>query len=210
VDSEGLIGELFPPGVYFPSFGSDPISDQGLKVVRERLLGVAQAIPESHPDWARVLDIRLGQELVEIFSDHPTEASVGDVWCYLATVLLPGLVYSRFGGGTHVVPDERFLSGRRNAFQRLYLRSFVLGDILTTSGGGLSEDELVGLIDRNLSSDHRIARLVAHSILENKNRPQRRERFRLGMRRLQLELRVTDLGSFEDDELKLYMRRLFA
>ena len=65
----------------------------------------------------------------------------------------------------------------------------------------LYEDDLVGLVDRNLSADHRVAQFIAEQIRALSKSENRREQVRNGLKAIQYELRVTDLSSLDDASL---------
>jgi hypothetical protein len=93
-----------------------------------------------------------------------TEGLRDDVWAWIAVVLCPGLVESRFSR-----VEERFQGGVRNTFQRLWMRGSALREPL---GGqerlvGMSEDAHVQVFERpGLSASVRTARLIAEQWLD--------------------------------------------
>lgn len=126
-----------------------------------------------------------------------------EVWPYLTLVVLPDLAVRRFGADRQGrLPRDRFRAGRRNVFYRAYLRAWILGDMLEDRELSLYEDELVGLVDRNLSADHRLARALSRQIAQLPQNGSRRVRAREGMKRIQFELRVTDVEALDERELE--------
>ncbi|MBB6392714.1 hypothetical protein [Microbacterium thalassium] len=200
------------PGAIFPAAGT-PVPAQHLRDLHE---AVADAIPQASSrkrgDRDRLFDIAVGSALARWFeSEGRAEASHPDIWPYLTLVVLPDLAVERFGPDTHGhLPHDRYRSGRRNVFQRLYLRSSILGELLSDPELPLFEDELVGLIDRNLSSDHRLARMVSAQIAALDRSTNRRETVRSGFKALQFELRVTDVAAMNDEALSTLLSGLFV
>jgi len=199
------------PGAIFPATGI-PVPAQRLRDLHET---VADALPQESSrkrgDRDRLFDIAVGGALNRWFeSEGRAGASHPDVWPYLALVVLPDLAVERFGPDPNGrLPHDRYRSGRRNVFQRLYLRSSILGQLLNDPELPLFEDELVGLIDRNLSSDHRLARMVSEQIVALDRNTNRRETVRTGFKALQFELRVTDVAAMEDEALRALLGGLF-
>lgn len=163
-------------------------------------------------DRDRLFDITAGQALSDWFAQEGRSQAVHpDTWPYLTLVVMPDLAVQRFGTDARGhLPRERFTAGRRNVFQRLYLRSWILGDLLNDPELPLFEDELVGLVDRNLSSDHRLARLFSEQIVALDRGQSRRSPVRNAFKLLQFELRVTDLSLLGDDSLRELLARMFA
>lgn len=199
------------PGAIFPATGV-PIPAQRLRDLHETIAGaLPQANSPKRGDRDRLFDIAVGGALASWFaSEGRAGASHPDVWPYLALVVLPDLAVERFGPDPNGhLPRDRYRSGRRNVFQRLYLRSSILGELLSDPELPLFEDELVGLIDRNLSSDHRLARMVSEQIVALDRSTNRRETVRAGFKALQFELRVTDVAAMEDAALRALLGGLF-
>ncbi|MGL3338179.1 DUF6339 family protein [Pseudomonas aeruginosa] len=104
---------------------------------------------------AATFDAEASIVLMQQMPMAPAEAANGGIWAFLACVLLPDIARWRFSGtGGGATPLERFVSGRRNVFQRLWWRAFHLAprtakapplpELLRTLG----EDELVQLMER--------------------------------------------------------------
>jgi len=199
------------PGAIFPATGT-PVPAQRLRDLHKT---VADALPQpsrrKRGDRDRLFDIAVGGALAQWFgSEGRAGATHPDVWPYLALVVLPDLAVERFGPDANGrLPHDRYRSGRRNVFQRLYLRSSILGELLNDPELPIFEDELVGLIDRNLSSDHRLARMVSEQIVALDRSTHRREAVRTGFKALQFELRVTDVAAMEDEALRALLSGLF-
>lgn len=213
----GGIAQPFPDGGHHPAaiFSADgtPIPAQRLQELHDLVASaVAHTATRLRGDRDRQFDIAAGKALASWFeAEGRSAASHPEVWPYLTVVVLPDLAVERFGPDSHGrLPHDRFRSGRRNVFQRLYLRSWILGDLLGDPELPLYEDELVGLIDRNLSSDHRLARLVSEQIVKLGRVGNRRDAVRTGFKALQFELRVTDVAALDDDALRALLGDLFA
>lgn len=206
----------------FPDGGMHPrtrFAGAGTRVTIERLHELRRVVMAAAADAdvrgggeaARQEDVRVGRALDAWFEhDGRGQASRPEIWPYLSLVVLPDLVVNRFGPG----PDgrlkpERFLAGRRNALYRAYLRAWILGPLLSDPSSVLYEDELVGVVDRNLSADHRVARVVAEHIGRLSGAGNRRESVREALKALQYELRVTDLSLLDDHQLRVQIGRMF-
>lgn len=202
------------PRTRFNSFGGAPVGVSRLRELHSSLTSALSAVPERGRDADRRFDAIAGRFLVDWFeADGRGQASNPEIWPYLTILVLPDLAVRRFGPDrSGKLPGERYLSDRRNVFYRAYLRSWILGDLLDDPELPLYEDDLVGLVDRNLSADHRVAQFIAAKIRalsseESKLRSlsgdaSRRDLVREGLKAIQYELRVTDLSSLEDSALE--------
>lgn len=215
--ASGGVAQPFPdgghhPGAIFPADGT-PIPPQRLRELHDTVAeAVAHAAIRTRADRDRQFDTAAGNALASWFEvEGRSQASHPEIWPYLTLVVLPDLAVERFGPDAQGrLPHDRFRSGRRNVFQRLYLRSWILGDLLGDPDFPLYEDELVGLIDRNLSSDHRLARLVSEQIVRLGRNGKRRETVRSGFKALQFELRVTDVAAMDDVALRALLSALYS
>jgi hypothetical protein len=162
-------------------------------------------------DDDRSFDILVGRQLNDWFRDYDRgQAARPDIWPYLTLVVLPEIAIARFGPNkSGRLPLERYAAGRRNIFHRLYLRSSILGDMLDDPELSLYEDELVGLVDRSLSSDHRLARLVSLQIGQLRPGGGRRETVRNALKSLQYEMRVTDVATLSDYDIQKIVFEIF-
>lgn len=212
----GEMAQAFPdgghhPGAIFPSVGV-PVSVARLRELHAITSDAVQTMNmRRRADRDRLFDVTVGRVLSSWFEEEGrSQAAHPDIWPYIALVVLPDLAVQRFGpDATGKLPHERFASGRRNVFQRLYLRSWILGDLLNDPELPLFEDELVGLVDRNLSSDHRLARMVSEQIANLDRARSRREPVRNAFKTLQFELRVTDVSSLDDGTLRSLLSGMF-
>ena len=141
---------------YTPSGGSR-VSKAALRTLRGDLMRVAVAagypnVPNQQQ--AAAFDAEAAVVLAHQIPLAPVEAAKSGPWEFMTCVLLPDLVRWRFSGTAGSTSMERFVSGRRNAYQRLWWRAFHLsprlragsrlGQLLQTLG----EDELVQLMER--------------------------------------------------------------
>lgn len=200
------------PGAMFPAEGT-PIPAAKLRELHEAVsssLSSPGSRRRSNRD--RYFDVVVGDALSAWFEkEGRAQASHPDIWPYLALVVLPDLAVQRFGPDSQGrLSHGRFAAGRRNVFHRLYLRSWILGDLLSDPDLPLFEDELVGLVDRNLSSDHRLARFLAEQIRSLEGPKSRRQTVRDAFKALQFELRVTDVASLNDEALRTLLHEIFA
>lgn len=191
------------PRTRFAGFGGAPVSVSRLRELHDSLSAALSAVPDRGRDADRRFDAIAGAFLVDWFdTDGRGQASNPEIWPYLTILVLPDLAVRRFGPDkSGRLPRDRYLSGRRNIFYRAYLRSWILGDLLDDPELPLYEDDLVGLVDRNLSADHRVAQSIAAQIRALSKNENRRDLVRNGLKAIQYELRVTDLSSLDDSAL---------
>ena len=192
------------PKTSFNGFGGTPVNVSRLREMHRSLKQVLDAIPEGGRDADRKFDAAAGRFLVDWFeTDGRGQASNPEIWPYLTILVMPDLAVRRFGPDrSGKLPQDRYLSGRRTIFYRAYLRSWILGELLADPDLPLYEDDLVGLVDRNLSADHRVARIIAEQIRSLSGKENRREMVRGGLKAIQYELRVTDLSSLDDEGVR--------
>jgi hypothetical protein len=102
----------------------------------------------------------------EIFHDmSPIDGFNRDAWSYITMRVLPDLALWRWNVNK---TDERFLGGsERSCFQRLWLRSYVLGGNLASQ---LQEDEAVNIFERPeaLGGNRRLSMAIANYIVSNR------------------------------------------
>jgi hypothetical protein len=212
----GGVAHAFPDGGHhagaiFPAEGV-PVSVARLRELHSIAFDAVHSLDvRRRADRDRLFDVAVGNVLASWFEeDGRSQAAHPDIWPYITLVVLPDLAVQRFGpDATGRLPHDRFVAGRRNVFQRLYLRSWILGDLLSDPELPMFEDELVGLIDRNLSSDHRLARMVSEQITNLGRTRNRREPVRNAFKTLQFELRVTDVSALNDDALRSLLSGMF-
>lgn len=200
------------PRAYFGIGGAGRVTLAELADLRNDMRHQLATVSASQRNHDRKFDLLAGAGLAQWFAgDLRGQAANPGMWSYLAIAVLPDLAVQRFplDKNGRLSPD-RFLAGRRNVFYRAYLRAVVLGGLLNDPEVELFEDDLVGLIDRNLSSDHRLARLISEQIAATPKDLPRREIVRKGLKAVQFESRVTDLGSLSDQDLREMIAALFA
>jgi hypothetical protein len=146
------------PACEYTPTGGTRATAAALNKLRSNLLHLAMAAGYPTPasqQQAASFDAEAALALAQQMPMAPAEAAKGGVWEFLSCVLLPDIVRWRFGGtGGIATPLERFLSGRRNVFQRLWWRAFHLAPRATDAPQlpmllhALGEDELVQLMER--------------------------------------------------------------
>ncbi|EYT49025.1 hypothetical protein [Brachybacterium muris] len=178
--------------------GGDRISAPEMLQIREAVLSRTEALgPEAS---VRQHDTAITQGLMETLSLDRGQLAQRGVWSYISIVLMPDVVLDRFGTGRF--PRNRFKQGKQNTFSRLYLRGWILGDLITDDGIELLEDELVQLTERNMSTDVRLARALARAAWERSDQGQRRDFSRELFIEAGRESAVTDLALLSDAELE--------
>ena len=109
----------------WPATGADRITESELLALRSHLREVADTHdfgkPLGRADQS-TLDIGLARVLWETAGLSPAEAGFGDVWSFLALVLVPEVVWWRAAGSTNV---ERFVATdlTRHTLARLWWRA---------------------------------------------------------------------------------------
>lgn len=206
--------------VFTPTGGNRIEADQ-LSRLRDSVLEFAHkaGYPAPPPE-----DQRLGFDAVVAVALHermrisPAEAAKSGVWSFLTCVLLPDVVRWRFPGGLDGSGLDRFLPGRRNTFQRLWWRAFLLHDATRQDHAfaalvELGEDEIVQIMERpNLAGSRRLMHHVARELVAASVRHPniaRRELIREAQKRL---LRLSAFVSFdalEDDDLAVSVHEVF-
>ncbi|GEM_PF-785448 len=168
-------------GKRFAPTGGQRVDNDDLRELRNQIMGLAEQ--GGYPDETsltarRRFDLELARILLDLPIIHG-EALRNEVWQYLTCVLVPDLVAWRFGdrsGGRVSGPtsEERFLGGVRNLLQRLWWRAITLQDpsaddelwLLDTEKGGLTEDNLVALVERSHTNSYvDLCRSIAHQFV---------------------------------------------
>jgi len=151
-----------------------PFTDSG--VTSERLLEARAAfMKEIGAESGNVEDINVSfgdfdkiftKISQEIFYDlNPIDGFNRDVWSYITMRVLPDLALWRWNVNK---TDERFIGGaERSCFQRLWLRSYILGGSLASQ---LQEDEAVNIFERPeaLGGNRRLSLAIANFIVSNR------------------------------------------
>jgi hypothetical protein len=123
--AEELVGATSHSLMVWPATGADRVTESELSAMRSRALAVAKAhgypSPLAHGEHTTV-DIDLARVLWESAELSPAEAGFGDVWSFIALVLLPDVVLWRAAGSTNV---ERFVASdlTRHTLARLWWRA---------------------------------------------------------------------------------------
>ena len=158
-------------------FHTRPFTDFGIST--ERLLEVRNSfLQELGSKTGKLEDVKAkgnAEEFDSIFTRvaptlfhdmNPIDGFNPDVWSYITLRLLPDLAVFRWNKN---MTDERFLGGaHRSCFQRLWLRSYVLGGEIASQ---LFEDEAVNIFERpeSLGGNKRLALIIAQYIVANRN-----------------------------------------
>ena len=208
-----------PDVVFTPTGGARATADE-IGLLRSRLLTTAESLgyPDTGDEQSRVnFDKTAAGILHSSMGIEPCEAAKSGVWEFATCVLACDLVRWRFPGGADGTPLERFLGGRRNAFQRLWWRAYVLQEEGATDPyqllGRLGEDEIVQIMERPfLAGSRALARAVGTQLLDAANRHRKISR-RVLIREVQKRLRrLAAFVSFEAiqaDEVNILVRDLF-
>ncbi|WP_327392467.1 DNA cytosine methyltransferase [Streptomyces sp. NBC_01186] len=114
--------------------GGDRVSDGGLRGLRERVVALARdsGFPEESTRTARArFDLDLAAMLHADLDLTPAEAASGDVWAFLALVVLPDVAHWRYPRP----PRDRILATdlTRHVFGRLWWRAQLIHDPVSTS-----------------------------------------------------------------------------
>jgi len=215
--ASGAAPRAFPDGVHhpkavFPNRDGVPVHVNRLQELRSRVVAALSGLGDSSRQSDRRFDQIVGDVLNRWFEDEGRSiASHPDVWPYLTIIVLPDFATRRFGPRPDgKLPRERYLADRRNVFYRAYLRAWVLGPMLNDPDLELYEDELVGIVDRSFSADHRLARRVAENLLRlADDQSSRRHIARSSLKDIQYELRVTDMASLPEAAMNALVDGIF-
>jgi hypothetical protein len=201
-----------------------PFTDSGVKA--ERLLEArsqffsdlnapSEDISELKVSFAE-FDQIFTRNSAKIFHDiSPIDGFSREVWSYLTLRLLPDLALWRWSVNK---TDERFLGGaERSCFQRLWLRSYVLGGDLASQ---LFEDEAVNIFERPeaLGGNRRLAFSIANFIVSNRGVVDKAsgekiistEIVKQTAKRLRRAMSVQVVQTMTDAELEIYISKTFA
>jgi hypothetical protein len=124
--------------------------------------GSIEDLSVSFGDFDRIFT-RIASEI--LYDMSPIDGFNKDVWSYITMRVLPDLALWRWNVNK---TDERFLGGsERSCFQRLWLRSYVLGGNLASQ---LQEDEAVNIFERPeaLGGNRRLSLAIANYIVSNR------------------------------------------
>ncbi|MDW8207379.1 MAG: DUF6339 family protein [Chloroherpetonaceae bacterium] len=139
----------------FSPTGGTPVTPERLGHIRKEIVDTARehGYPRSNRRDNLKCDARIAVILRDRMNVTPHEAAHAGVWEYLSCVLMPDIVVWRFHDASGKTPVERFRSGRRNAFQRLWWRAHVLTEKLSADEAVslltfLTEDDMVATMER--------------------------------------------------------------
>jgi hypothetical protein len=205
----------------FTPTGGNRIEAGELTQLRSSVLEIAKRLgyPASPSEEQRLrFDALVTSALHIQMRIPPAEAAKPGVWSFVACVLMPDLVRWRFPGGPDGSGLDRFLPGRRNTFQRLWWRAFLLHDPSRDDHplaalDDLGEDEIVQIMERpNLAGSRRLTRQVALQLVAAAKRHPtitRRDLIREAQKRL---LRLSAFVAFDvldDEDLSASVREVF-
>lgn len=145
---------------------------------------------------------------------NPIDAFNRDVWSYLTLRVLPDLALWRWRKNK---TDERFLGGaERSCFQRLWLRSYVLGGDLASQ---LFEDEAVNIFERPeaIGGNRRLTHAFANFVVSNRglvdaetgSKKINTEIVKQAAKRLRRSMSVQLIQSMSDNEITLHIEKIF-
>jgi hypothetical protein len=219
LDAAALTAPDHPDAVFTPTGGARA-EVRDLAQLRDRLVAAATLLgyPEGGDEPSRLAYDKEAAELLHT-SMHlePSEASKPGVWEFLTCVVLSDLVRWRFSGSTDGTPTERFLAGRRNTFQRLWWRAFVLYDADHAHPyellDMLGEDEVVQIMERPyLAGSRGLSRTIARELLsaaERHKRISRRVLIREAQKRLRRLAAFTSFEAIDADSLSPLVSSVF-
>ncbi len=213
--------ELEHAEAFYTPTGGSRVSQVILGELRGALLARAQeaGYPALAGEEHRLaFDTAAAMELHARMDIAPGEAGKPGLWDFLCCVLGCDLVRWRFPGGLEGTGVDRFLGGRRNTFQRLWWRSFLLHDPTREDPYSLlrrlGEDELVQLMERpSLAANRRLTRAVAVQFLaatELHPAIARRVLIREAQKRLMRLSSFALLDALDDAELETVVAAIFT
>lgn len=200
-------GDFRHPRAHFPN--GEPVPFRRLDEIHSKLV-------EHVPNGRRMteqerngFDVAAGQIFVRVLEeDGRAQATDMGMWAFLSLVAFPDIALARFTPeGSAGLKRERFVGDRRNVFYTAYLRVWILGDLIHAPDAPLLQDELVGIVDRQISTDHRLARSLARAILAYGG-SDRRAMVRAGLKSIRFKDRITDFSAYSDEELDSLVKRV--
>jgi hypothetical protein len=205
------------PDAFFTATGGSPATKDGLIKLRERILGIAKHFGYPSPGREQEFDKPAAASLHSLMKLSPAEAAKSGVWEFVSCVLLCDIVRWRFPGDAAGSPPERFLASRRNTFQRLWWRGFVLHDDDATDAYhllyALGEDEAVQIMERPfLAGSRALSRTVARELLSAAQRHpniSRRTLIREAQKRMRRLAAFTSFEAIEEELLTPFVRSIF-
>lgn len=209
------------PQAFFTPTGGSRATTTDMRGIRIEVLSEANrcGFPDGGDDEDRLrFDRRVAAILKDRMSLIPAEAAKAGMWEFLSCVLFCDVLRWRFpGGDQNGTAMERFLSGRRNTFQRLWWRGFVFrvdnptGDPYSLLNA-LGEDEIVQIMERPfLAGNGTLSQTIARELVQASERYPSLAR-RLLIREVQKKLRrLAVFSSFEildEPEISMLVRTL--
>lgn len=205
-----------PDEVHYTATGGTRVAPNQLAEIRAALESIAsncgfrtQEIENAYAKFDREAAVYLSQ--CGYFLSG--EALRDDVWTFIGVVMLPDVVYWRFGSSR-----ERYLGGVRNTFQRLWVRGrlFDRGEASGDRWGiirMLTEDAFVQIVERPvIAGDNLFAQAIAEAWIRASLTHQR-SRMESIMRRAILRIRIQNeiraLSMLPMDELRTVLDAIF-
>jgi len=210
------------PSCEYTPIGGVRVTTPALQMLRGDLLKLA--IVEGYPNspnqqQAARFDAEAAVVLAQQMPIAPAEAVKGGIWEFISCVLLPDVTRWRFGGITGATPIERFVSGRRNVYQRLWWRAYHLRPRTNQSPHllqilrSLGEDELVQLMERpSLAGVEGLPSAIATGLLEaSRKYPSltRRQLIREAQKRLLRLSSFLSLESIAPEDVLIHVDAIF-
>jgi hypothetical protein len=138
----------------------------------------------------------------------PAEAAQQAVWSFMTLVVAPDVAFWRWRNTKGDFDFQRILGYPRNAYRRLWWRSYILGGGADGPATLLLEDEAVAIMERtSIAGNRRLAGVIAREHLDlHSARPGRDDILRDAMKRLRRLHAFTSFHSLTDLELKALVR----
>lgn len=149
-------------------------------------------------------DRDLAAVILDIAPMLPAEAAQQAVWSFMTLVVAPDVAFWRWRNPKGEYDFRRILGHPRNAYRRLWWRSYILGGDAGGPATRILEDEAVAIMERtSISGNPRLAGAIVHTHLEHfADWPKRADILRDAMKRIRRLHFVTSFHCLTDDELK--------
>jgi hypothetical protein len=196
-------------------FTSRGISNEELAKFRTGVLSMA-GVSDGKVKNITLKPIEFDQLFVKncpvLFQDFESiDTFQSEVWSYITIRVLPDLALWRWPDNA---PERYFGNPERNAFQRLWHRSFILGPEL---GSELQEDEAISIFERMeaLGSNKNVAvplarRIVKYRLNRSKDEPGSSEVTSQVVVRLRRAMAVTNIVSLSEREIEKLIDEQFG
>ena len=202
---------------FYASTGGQRVLERDLVQIADRLRAIASEY--GYPDERnRVKLAGFDRAVAHWLTDNlhmiPGEGYRSEVWSFLGVCLWPDLIKWRFAEFHY----SRVLGGRRNCFQRLWMRgrAFDLGKDDPDRWAivnALTEDAFVSIMERpSLAGNHDICKSIGNAWLELKESvqpSQLEQKNRDALKRLRASLTLINLDAIETIELDRIVRASF-